>query len=154
MKPRTVYALVLTFEENGQLHQQVKVYSLKGNASSLQRAFVSSIQRDANARLVADTLDRLEVVPVLDDEGLFLAAHAVALTWEGENGADQTIELFERAEDAKAARDRHERAFAEEPRSGRLISLAYEKVQIIAPISEGDRAFRSYMDAVHQLQRD
>ena len=152
MEPRTVYALVLTWEEKGDVKQRVSVFSLKGNASSRQRAFVPAVKEDENARLIADTLEKLEVIPVLDDDGLFLATHAVALTWEGDNGVEQTIELFERCEDAEAARDRHAHAFAN-GRPGLLIALTCEKTSITAPISEGDAAFRSYMDAVHQLQR-
>lgn len=153
VKPRTVYALLLTFEEKGKLSQQVNLFSLKENASSLKRAFVPAINQDENSRLLAETLKKLEVVPVLCDEGFRLAAYTVALTWEGETGVEQSIELFEGSDEAKAARERHERAFADGSRMGRLIALSCEKTPITAPISEGDATFRSYQDAVDQLKR-
>ncbi len=152
MKPRTVYALVLTFEENGEVKQHVNLFSLKGNASSRQRAFVSAANADENALLIGHTLEKCEVVPVLDDEGLFLATHAVALTWEGDDGVEQTVELFESAAEADAARERRAQAFAN-GKPGRLIALTCEKTSIKAPVSEGEAAFGSYMDAVRQLQR-
>jgi hypothetical protein len=151
VKPRTVYAVLLTFEEKGKLSQRVELYSLKGNASSLHRAFVSAITRDDKVHLYGAKLEQFKVVPVLDDNKSFLATHAVALTWEGENGVEQTIELFERSEDAEAARFQHEQAFADGSGPGRLVALTCAKTTITAPISEGDAPFRAYMDAVRQL---
>lgn len=155
MKLRTVYAVVLTFEEKGEVKQWVHLFSLKGNASSWQRNFGSAIKKDPNARLFCDQLEQLKVITVLDDDELFLATHALALTWENGNGEfEQSIELFERDEEAQARREQYERAFADGSRSGRLIALTCEKTQITAPISEGEAPFRSYMDAVATLRGD
>lgn len=151
VKPRTVYAVLLTFEEKGKLSQRVELYSLKGNASSLHRAFVSAMARDDKVHLFGAKLEQFKVVPVLDDDKSFLATHAVALTWEGDDGVEQTIELFERSEDAEAALAQHEQAFANGSGPGRLIALTCKKERITAPISEGDSTFRAYMDAVRQL---
>ena len=125
----------------------------QGECKFAAAAFVAAIETDENARLIGDTLEKLEVVPVLDEHGVSLATHAVALTWETDSGVEQAIELFERAADAEAARERHEQAFAN-GKAGRLIAFASETTSIIAPISEGDAAFDSYMNAVEKLKRD
>jgi hypothetical protein len=152
-KPRTVYALVLTFEEEAEIKQEIRLWSLKGNADSLRRNFFEAVTRTGDARLFGDTLEKLQVVPILNDDGFGLAAHAVAATWQGETGVEQSIELFEREEQAAEARRRLEQSFENGSRSG-LIALTCEKTPIAAPISEGEKPFRSYMDTVNKLRRD
>jgi hypothetical protein len=135
-KPKTVYALVMTFEENG-IRQRVSLWARKREPDSFRRNFEQAINRkDSGARLIALTLEKFKIAPAEGVAGL-PTAYAVALTYQGDDGTEQSVELFNRRKDAEAARASHERAFNDGSGQG-PIALTLHDDLLITPAIEAD----------------
>jgi hypothetical protein len=134
-KSRRVYALVMTSEENG-VHQHVSLWARKREPDLMRREIERALSKDTNASRIAVTLEKLQLVPAKGVAGLPMA-YAVALTYQGTDGPAQSVEVFNRHEDAEAARESHERSFNDGSRPG-LIALTLHDDLLITPAIDGE----------------